>query len=291
VVEEEPLQVRIHAAAGRLPLPPGWIDEPLLPEPVRFQAGRRTTRVRVEIRFGRRGRRKLAPPSLVLRDPFGLAQRVVRGEHEDELLVLPRTYPVNVAANGGEAQPAHARAALIAAAEPPARACDAPPPVDMVGRRAADHGRSGGVGAAAIPAAGETELYIEQGRPPITTEPLRRQEGNRQRRSRCRRVVEQRSRRPIGPARTRPRPARSGERRAAGRSTRMTIRGPVIIVTERGMAGRGHAMRERWETYDERGAVADGRRVSPWMVVQGPRRFLHPAATIPSLLEPVPLIR
>src|ERR1043165_7552641 len=36
VVEEEPLQVRIHAASGRLPLPPGWIDEPLLPEPVRL---------------------------------------------------------------------------------------------------------------------------------------------------------------------------------------------------------------------------------------------------------------
>jgi len=53
----------------------------------------------------------------VLRDPFGLAQRVVRGEHEDEILVLPRTFPVNVTASGGEAMPAHARAALIAAAE------------------------------------------------------------------------------------------------------------------------------------------------------------------------------
>ena len=63
VHEEEPLSVLIEAERGRLPLPPGWIDEPLLPDPVRFQAGRRTTRVRVEIRFGRRGRRKLAPPA------------------------------------------------------------------------------------------------------------------------------------------------------------------------------------------------------------------------------------
>src|SRR5215216_2617548 len=117
VLEEQPLAVVITASSGSLPLPPGWIDEPLLPDPVRFQAGRRTTRVRVEIRFGRRGRRRLAPPALVLRDPFGLAQRVVRGEHEDEILVLPRTFPVNVAANGGEPQAAHARAALIAAAE------------------------------------------------------------------------------------------------------------------------------------------------------------------------------
>ncbi len=117
VLEEQPLAVTIEAGAGVLPLPPGWIDEPLLPEPVRFQAGRRSTRVRVEIRFGRRGRRRLAPPSLVLRDPFGLAQRVVQGDHEDEILVLPRTFPVKVNAAGGEAMPAHARAALIAAAE------------------------------------------------------------------------------------------------------------------------------------------------------------------------------
>src|SRR5215207_5603374 len=110
VLEEQPLSVVITARSGTLPLPPGWIDEPLLPDPVRFKAGRRSTRVRVEIRFGRRGRRRLAPPVLVLRDPFGLAQQVVRGEHEDEILVLPRTFPVNVTATGGEAMPAHARA-------------------------------------------------------------------------------------------------------------------------------------------------------------------------------------
>ena len=79
VLEEQPLEVRIRATAGRLPLPPGWIDEPLLPEPVRFRAGKRSARVRVEVTFGRRGRRRLAPPALVLRDPFGLAQRVVTG--------------------------------------------------------------------------------------------------------------------------------------------------------------------------------------------------------------------
>ena len=65
VLEEQPLDVRIRASAGRLPLPPGWIDEPLLPEPVRFRAGRRAARVRVEVTFGRRGRRRLAPPALV----------------------------------------------------------------------------------------------------------------------------------------------------------------------------------------------------------------------------------
>jgi uncharacterized protein (DUF58 family) len=117
VVEEEPLQVLIEATAGRLPLPPGWIDEPLLPEPVRFKSGRRVARVRVEVTFGRRGRRSLGPPALVLRDAFGLAQRVVVGGEPDELLVLPRIYPVAVSAGGGEAATAHARAALTAAAE------------------------------------------------------------------------------------------------------------------------------------------------------------------------------
>src|SRR3954471_20227131 len=117
VVEEEPLQVRIHARAGRLPLPPGWIDEPLLPEPVRLPAGRRNARVRIEATFGRRGRRNPPPRALVLRDPFGLPQRVIAGPATDEVLVRPRLYPVNLTAGGGDATPAHARASLLAAAE------------------------------------------------------------------------------------------------------------------------------------------------------------------------------
>jgi uncharacterized protein (DUF58 family) len=117
VNEEEALSVLIEAERGRLPLPPGWIDEPLLPDPVRFSAGRARARVRAEVTFGRRGRRVLAPPALVLRDPFGLAQRVISGGHADELLVLPRVLPVRATAGGGEGVTAHARAALIAAAE------------------------------------------------------------------------------------------------------------------------------------------------------------------------------
>ncbi len=117
VMEEQPLQVRIIARSGSFTLPPGWIDEPLLPEPIRLPAGRREARVRIEVTFGRRGRRRLAPPALVLRDPFGLAQRVIAGPATDEVLVLPRTFPVNVTAGGGDATPAHARATLLAAAE------------------------------------------------------------------------------------------------------------------------------------------------------------------------------
>jgi uncharacterized protein (DUF58 family) len=117
VMEEEPLTVRIEAVAGKLPLPPGYIDEPLLHDPVQITAGRRTARVRVEATFGRRGRRVLPPPSLVLRDPLGLAERTIRAAHPDEILVLPRTFPVRASAEGGETADAHARALLTAAAE------------------------------------------------------------------------------------------------------------------------------------------------------------------------------
>ena len=117
VLEDQPLPLRVEARRGRLPLPPGWIDEPLLAEPVRLKTGRGRARVRVDVTFARRGRRVLAPPALVLRDPFGLAERVVRGDHSDEVLVLPRVFPVRATANGGDGISAHARAALIAQAE------------------------------------------------------------------------------------------------------------------------------------------------------------------------------
>ena len=71
VTEEEPLHVRIQARAGRLPLPPGYIDEPLLDEPVRFRAGRRSARVRIEATFTRRGRRVLEPRRSCSATPSG----------------------------------------------------------------------------------------------------------------------------------------------------------------------------------------------------------------------------
>jgi uncharacterized protein (DUF58 family) len=117
VIEEEPLVVRVEAVAGRFPLPPGFIDEPLLREPVQLQAGRRRSRVRIEATFTRRGRRVLAPPALVLRDPLGLAQRTIPASGPDEVLVLPRTFPVRSLGTAGEAADAHARALLTAAAE------------------------------------------------------------------------------------------------------------------------------------------------------------------------------
>ena len=117
VMEEEPLTLNVEARAGRLPLPPGFIDEPLLDEPAALAAGRRRSQVRIEATFTRRGRRSLEPPVLVLRDPLGLAERTVGGGEADEVMVLPRLHPVRVAASGGEDTGAHARALLTAAAE------------------------------------------------------------------------------------------------------------------------------------------------------------------------------
>ena len=113
VIEDQPLHVKLLAKSGRLPLPPGWIDEPLLPEPLRLPAGRRQARVRIEVTFGRRGRRQLPPPALVLRDPFGLAQRVISGPSTDEILVLPQDLPGEPDRGWGR-RDARARARLAA---------------------------------------------------------------------------------------------------------------------------------------------------------------------------------
>jgi len=98
-VEGEPLAMTLRAHS-RLPLPGGALADPLLAEPVALAPGRRSARLRMEVRFGRRGRRVLAAPSLLLSDPLGLARRVVAGAHGDEVLVLPRTEAVRLPAAG-----------------------------------------------------------------------------------------------------------------------------------------------------------------------------------------------
>ncbi|MCU0312903.1 MAG: DUF58 domain-containing protein [Solirubrobacteraceae bacterium] len=95
VQEDEPLLVELDVIGGRVAPPAGEVHDPLLRSPARLAAGRRRSRVRIRARFSRRGRRTLAPPAVLVRDPLGLSERLVPGTGpQDEVLVLPRVEPV-----------------------------------------------------------------------------------------------------------------------------------------------------------------------------------------------------
>jgi uncharacterized protein (DUF58 family) len=100
VVEEEPYPLRVEVRSGLLPPPGGELVEPLLGWPVPV-AGRWSRRVRINVRFSRRGRRVLEPGRLVIRDPLRLLSRELVGEGRDEVLVLPRIEPVLAPGGGG----------------------------------------------------------------------------------------------------------------------------------------------------------------------------------------------
>ncbi len=120
VIEEQPLTISLDVSAGRLGLPPSAVADPLLPAPVVLRTGARAAHVRIEARFGRRGRRVLAPPRLLVADPLGLATREVTARAsaaDDELLVLPRIEPIVAAPGGGEATRVARRGRLAVGAE------------------------------------------------------------------------------------------------------------------------------------------------------------------------------
>jgi uncharacterized protein (DUF58 family) len=100
VVEEEPYPLRIEVSSGMLPPPGGELIEPLLGWPVSI-AGRWSRRVRINVRFSRRGRRVLEPGRLVIRDPLRLFSRELVDRGGEEVLVLPRIEPVTAPGGGG----------------------------------------------------------------------------------------------------------------------------------------------------------------------------------------------
>src|SRR6476659_1570449 len=55
-MEEDPVPVTIRVIGAR-PLPTGAVLDPLLPTPAPLATGRRLTRVRIDVRFARRGRK------------------------------------------------------------------------------------------------------------------------------------------------------------------------------------------------------------------------------------------
>src|ERR671939_87343 len=101
-VEDDTVRIDIHVRTHSLALPAGLIEDPLLPAPAPIGAGRRVAHVVIDARFARRGRKRLVEPSVVVRDPFGLATKVVEGGGEAELLILPRIAKVITPAGEGD---------------------------------------------------------------------------------------------------------------------------------------------------------------------------------------------
>ena len=100
VVEEEPYPLRIEVRSGIAPPPGGELLEPLLGWPVPI-AGRWSRRLRINVRFSRRGRRELEPALLVIRDPLRLFSRELSATGGEEVLVLPRIEQVTAPGSGG----------------------------------------------------------------------------------------------------------------------------------------------------------------------------------------------
>jgi uncharacterized protein (DUF58 family) len=107
VVEEEPYPLRVEVRSGALPPPGGELLEPLLGWPVPI-GGRWSRRLRINIRFARRGRRVLEPELLVIRDPLRMYSVELQGPGGDEVLVLPRVEPVTAPGSGGAGKGAEA---------------------------------------------------------------------------------------------------------------------------------------------------------------------------------------
>jgi uncharacterized protein (DUF58 family) len=102
VQELAPLRATVRAARTRMPLPGvearAWPGGPLL-----SLARSRDAAITAEIRFARRGRHELAPASVVIGDPLGLAGRTLLSS-ADQVLVLPRIEPVELTDLGGRAE-------------------------------------------------------------------------------------------------------------------------------------------------------------------------------------------
>ena len=99
VVEGEPFELRLQTVGGRVPPPAGELTDPVLSEPVAIGPRWRRSMI-TEVSISGRGRHRLRPTRLEIRDPLGLHVRAVESADPGELLVLPRVEPV-VAAGGG----------------------------------------------------------------------------------------------------------------------------------------------------------------------------------------------
>ncbi len=101
IVEGEPFELRIEAQGARVSPPTAELTDAVLRKPLSF-GPRWNGRVDTTVWIRGRGRKRLEPARLEVRDPLGLRSRTVSSEEPGELLVLPRIEPVVVAnAPGG----------------------------------------------------------------------------------------------------------------------------------------------------------------------------------------------
>ena len=133
VVEGEPFELRVQTVGGRVPPPAGELTDQVLSEPVAIGPRWRRSMI-TEVSISGRGRHRLRPTRLELRDPLGLHVRAVESADPGELLVLPRIEPV-VAAGGGAGG---TRASVLAGLESGTAMSQVDRPRDRArGRRAA----------------------------------------------------------------------------------------------------------------------------------------------------------
>ncbi len=101
IEEEQPYPLRLELHQGLVPPPGGELSEPLLDAPIPL-TGKAHGKVRIDVRFARRGKRVLEPAALTIADPLRLAVREVAGAGQaSELLVLPRVEPVVAVGGSG----------------------------------------------------------------------------------------------------------------------------------------------------------------------------------------------
>ena len=111
VIEGDPFALEVRAVGGYLPPPGGELTDSVLAEPVPI--GPRWGRVvKEEVTLVGRGRHRLAPTRLEIRDPLGLHVRTTQSAEPGELLVLPRVEPVIAAGTGAGGARASALAGL-----------------------------------------------------------------------------------------------------------------------------------------------------------------------------------
>ena len=113
VVEDEPPGARVVVSHRRAALPvPARSTSRCWTRRCRCRPGASASPSASTRAFARRGRRTLAPPRAVVRDPIGLSVREAAVGEADEVLVLPRTEPVLTPGAGPEGERAGDRPLL-----------------------------------------------------------------------------------------------------------------------------------------------------------------------------------